>query len=285
MQQVRLLLLLLVAGFMASEATAQQPINKTPLPFSKSRTADNLVFISGQVGINPLTDKLTTGSFEEEVEQVMQNIGAALKEHQLTYSDLAFITVYLKDMKNYDAFNKMYQSFFTGAFPARVCIAVADLPANAAVEVTAIAKAQTSEASEVVRSFLKEVRTGLHPERAKYFMADTVLAHQVNAEAPTTMKRTPQNYTDHVNSFLQLFGKFDFEVVEFISQGNKAYVRWKQTGKHLLEIDGYKPTGLPLVEYTSAVYRVENHKIVEYWIQMDRLGMDEQLKQNAKKAF
>ena len=61
------------------------------------------------------------------------------------------------------------------------------------------------------------------------------------------------------------------------------YARWKQTGKHLAEIDGYPATGLPLIEVASAVYRLENGKIVEYWIQIDRAGFDKQLKQNAAK--
>ncbi|HYH15698.1 MAG TPA: ester cyclase, partial [Flavisolibacter sp.] len=228
---------------------------------------------------------LASGGIEPELRQVMKNIGTILKEQSLSYNDLAFVTIYLKEMKHYETVNKIYQTYFDKDFPSRVCIAVSDLPAQANIEITAIANAQRIEASEVVRLFLNEVRTGLHPEKAKEYMADTVLAHQVNSEGPSTVKRTPQNYTDHVNSFLQLFGRYHFEILEMISQGDKVYVRWKQTGKHMQEIDGYKPTGLELIEYTSAVYRVENSKIVEYWIQMDRLGIDEQLKRNAKKAL
>jgi reactive intermediate/imine deaminase len=278
---LRLILLILPSAFLYS-ATAQQQL--PALPFSKSSTASELVFISGQVGIDPTTGKLVSGSFEAEVHQVMKNIGSILKQHELTYNDLKFVTIYLKDMKHYDLVNKVYQTYFNGTFPARVCIAVSDLPAKARIEITGVANAKPITAGDVVRQFLNEVRTGLHPEKAKEYMADTVWAHQVNAESPTTVKRTPQNYTDHVHYFLQLFGKFEFEIQEFISQGNKVYVRWKQTGKHSKDIDGYKPTGLPLVEYTSAVYRVENNKIAEYWIQMDRLGMEEQLKRNAKEA-
>ena len=139
---------------------------------------------------------------------------------------------------------------------------------------------QSSE--KIVRDFLSNVRTGLRPEDAKLYMADTVLAHQVTSENPATVKRTPANYTDHINEFKRLFGNYQFEIIELISAKDKVYVRWKQTGKHIAEIDGFKPTQLPLIEYTSAVYRIENKKIVEYWIQMDRLGFDLQLKQNAE---
>jgi len=136
---------------------------------------------------------------------------------------------------------------------------------------------------EIVKKFLTEVRSGLHPENAVNFMADTILAHQLNSENPVSVERTPSSYAAHVREFVESFGQFEFEVTELMADGDKVYVRWKQTGKHLKEIDGYKPTGLPLIEYTSVVYRVEHGKIVEYWLQMDRLGFSEQLKQNGLK--
>ena len=141
---------------------------------------------------------------------------------------------------------------------------------------------QSSE--KIVRDFLTNVRTGLRAEDAKLYMADTVLAHQVTSENPTTMKRTPVNYTNHVNEFKRLYGNYEFEITELIASKDKVYVRWKQTGKHIAEIDGFGPTKLPLIEYTSAVYRIEKKKIVEYWIQMDRLGFDLQLKTNKEKT-
>ncbi len=136
--------------------------------------------------------------------------------------------------------------------------------------------------AEIVREFLQVVRSGKAPDRAAEYLAPQVLAHQVNAENPVTVPRTPDNYADHVREFLKLYGPFTFEVTELIGQEDKVYARWKQTGKHLAEIDGYPPTGLPLVELASAVYRLENGRIVEYWIQIDRLGFERQLQHNAK---
>jgi predicted ester cyclase len=107
-----------------------------------------------------------------------------------------------------------------------------------------------------------------------------VLAHQITSENPISVKRTPVNYANHVREFLRLFGNYQFEITELLASKDKVYVRWKQTGKHMAEIDGYPATRLPLIEYTSAVYRIKDNKIVEYWIQMDRLGFDLQLKQN-----
>ena len=74
-----------------------------------------------------------------------------------------------------------------------------------------------------------------------------------------------------------------FDITELNGQDDKVYVRWKQTGTHIGEVDGYKPTGKELVEFASCVYRVQNHKIVEYWVQGDRLGFELQLKNNMEK--
>jgi predicted ester cyclase len=134
----------------------------------------------------------------------------------------------------------------------------------------------------VVQAFLEEVRSGKAPEKAPLYMAETVLAHQMNAENETTVRRSPGQYADHVREFLALYGNFAFEVTELIAEGDKVYARWKQTGKHLAVMDGYAPTGKPLVEIASAVYRLENGRIAEYWIQIDRLGLEAQLKQPAK---
>jgi predicted ester cyclase len=132
---------------------------------------------------------------------------------------------------------------------------------------------------ETVKQFLEIVRSGKSPERAREFMADTVLAHQLNAEAPVTVKRSPQNYTEHVQEFLQLFGPFVFHITELLADGDRVYARWIQRGHHLGEIDGLAPTGKSLVEIASAVYRLEHDKIAEYWIQTDRYGFEKQLKE------
>ncbi|MFB9841924.1 Rid family hydrolase [Mucilaginibacter ginsenosidivorans] len=144
---------------------------------------------------------------------------------------------------------------------------------------------QTEESEKIVSAFFEVVRSGREPDRAAEFMADTVLAHQMNSENPEVVKRSPQNYADHVKEFLALYGRYDLEVTELIANGNKVYARWKQTGKHLQDIDGHKATNLPLTEIGSAVYRIANGKIAEYWIQLDRRGFELQLQQNEKQAI
>ncbi|AZN39073.1 ester cyclase [Paenibacillus albus] len=139
-------------------------------------------------------------------------------------------------------------------------------------------------AEEVVRQFFELVRSGLEPDAAHRFMAARVLAHQVTSESEVTFERSPSNYADHVREMIEAYGAFQLQIEEFISSENRVYVRWKQTGTHVGEVDGYVPTGMPVIEIASAVYRVEAGRIAEYWIQIDREGIRRQLERNAEAA-
>lgn len=139
---------------------------------------------------------------------------------------------------------------------------------------------KTKDNKELVRRFLEQVRSGKEPDKAAFFMSNKVYAHQMNSEEQTTVKRTPENYAEHIKEFIRIYGNFTFEITQLIAEDDKVYARWIQKGNHLDEIDGYKPTGKPLKEIASCVYRCEDSKIVEYWIQIDRLGMEKQLKHN-----
>jgi predicted ester cyclase len=169
-------------------------------------------------------------------------------------------------------------------------LATADVRAFAAEELELeLAQAQQAAAAArtpraVVSEFLRVVRSGLDPARAGEFLAPEVIAHQVNAEHPETVQRSPREYAEHIDEFRHLFGDFRFEVTELLADGDKVYARWIQRGCHLAAIDGFRPTRRPLVEYASAVYRVENGRIAEYWIQIDRAGLQRQLEANAKES-
>ena len=133
----------------------------------------------------------------------------------------------------------------------------------------------------LVEAFLLEVRSGKNPNAASEFMANLVDAHQVTSEQALTVQRTPQQYADHVREMQSAYGNFEFEIEELIAEGDKVYARWSHRGKHLGEISGYPATGKPITQLTSCVYRVENGLIVEYWIQIDRLGIELQLRQTS----
>ncbi|MGG0458278.1 ester cyclase [Bacillus mycoides] len=133
---------------------------------------------------------------------------------------------------------------------------------------------------QIVRKFFDEVRSGNNPDYANQLMAEKVLAHQIVSEEEQTVCRIPEDYAEHVREMVEVYGNFSLEIQEFLVQGSKVYVRWKQVGMHVGEIDGYQPTGLPIIQIASAVYRVEDGKIAEYWIQIDRSGIQNQLERN-----
>ncbi|MFJ7666403.1 ester cyclase [Lysinibacillus sp. NPDC097195] len=134
----------------------------------------------------------------------------------------------------------------------------------------------------IVKKFFEEVRSGKNPDYASELMAEQMSAHQVIAEEEITIIRTPKEYADHVKEMIEAYGKFTLEIQEFMVQDKKVYVRWKQVGTHIGEVDGYVPTNLLVIEIASAVYRIEDEKIVEYWIQIDRAGIEKQLERNKK---
>ena len=117
-----------------------QPSPTSRLPFSKAIVSKGMLYISGQIGIDPTTNSLPSTGFEAEADQVMKNLGEVLNGFGLTHNDLINVTIYLKSMENYSATNTVYIRYFSGNFPARVCIAVHDLPLNANVEIAAIAE-------------------------------------------------------------------------------------------------------------------------------------------------
>lgn len=119
---------------------------------------------------------------------------------------------------------------------------------------------------EIVSEFFKIVRSGKEIERASEFMAETVVAHQVQAENEYSVTRSPQDYADHVQEMLDEYGDFSLEIQEILADGAKVYVRWRQVGRN--------NSGKEIIEIASAVYLVENRKIVEYWIQIDRKGQE-----------
>ncbi|CAG7645479.1 hypothetical protein SBRY_40166 [Actinacidiphila bryophytorum] len=91
------------------------------------------------------------------------------------------------------------------------------------------------------------------------------------------VERTPQQYTEHVQEMLDAYGAFTLTVDELIAEGDRVYARWTQVGRHVGPVDGHPPTGAEVTSITSAVYRIEDGLIVEYWIQIDRQGIAGQL--------
>ncbi len=108
-------------------------------PYSQGVLAGELLFISGQIPLDPQTGKLVEGQFEDKVRRVMDNIRAIVEAAGGTMDDIVKVTVYLRDMGKFQEFNRVYSEYFKGVPPARVVVEVSGLPLGADLEVEAIA--------------------------------------------------------------------------------------------------------------------------------------------------
>lgn len=108
-------------------------------PYSQGIVSGNLVFLSGQIPLNPKTGKLVEGGIEEQAIQVLNNIKAVLAQAAVGMDHVVKTTCFLADLADFEAFNKVYATYFGENPPARSCVAVAGLPKGARLEVEVIA--------------------------------------------------------------------------------------------------------------------------------------------------
>lgn len=109
--------------------------------YSQSILVDGgkLLFISGQIGLDPESGQMVSGGVTGEARQVMKNLGAILKAAGGDYASLVKTTIYLADIGDFAAVNEIYASYFAADFPARAAFAVGALPKEARVEIEAVA--------------------------------------------------------------------------------------------------------------------------------------------------
>ena len=108
-------------------------------PYSQAIVAGNLLFLSGQIPLDPERGKLVEGTVEAETRRVLQNLHEVLKVEGLTMHSIVKTTVYLTDLADFPRVNQTYAEFFQEPFPARATVQVAALPRGARVEIDAIA--------------------------------------------------------------------------------------------------------------------------------------------------
>lgn len=108
-------------------------------PYSQAVRAGNLVFLSGQIPINPATGEVVSGTIAEETEQVMANLEAVLTAAGLTFANVVRTTIFLSTMDHFQEVNAVYGKRFSGVMPARATVAVSGLPKGVRVEIDAIA--------------------------------------------------------------------------------------------------------------------------------------------------
>jgi len=109
-------------------------------PYSQAVQSGNLLFCSGQIAIDPATQKLIDGSVAEEVHQVLKNLTAVLVAAGSDLGKVVKTTVLLANIADYATMNEVYGEYFSTHKPARAAFAVAALPAGAKVEIDAIAE-------------------------------------------------------------------------------------------------------------------------------------------------
>ncbi len=108
-------------------------------PYSQAVAFGNILYISGQIAINPENAHLLVGDIEVETKQVMENLKAVLGAAGMGFSNVIKTTIFLSDMAHFALVNEVYGSYFSSDFPARETVAVAGLPKNVNVEISMIA--------------------------------------------------------------------------------------------------------------------------------------------------
>ncbi len=108
-------------------------------PYSQGVRVGDLLFISGQLPLDPETGEFVTGNIEAKTHQVIKNIRAIVEMAGGDLGRVVKTTVFLKDMKNFIAMNKVYEKYFGATPPARSAVQVAALPKDADIEIEAIA--------------------------------------------------------------------------------------------------------------------------------------------------
>ena len=117
-------------------ANAPKPIG----PYSQGVIADKILYISGQVAIDPTTDKMVQDSIEAETRQVMANLEAVLASQGLKFANVIKCSIFLTDMNDFKKVNEIYGSYCIHFHPVRETVQVSALPAGARIEISAIAQ-------------------------------------------------------------------------------------------------------------------------------------------------
>ena len=108
-------------------------------PYSPAVRAGQLLFVSGQVALDPATGNMVEGGIAVQTRRVLDNIGALLTAGGRAFADVVRTTIFLADMNDFAAVNEIYGQYFTQPYPARATVQVARLPKDARVEIDVIA--------------------------------------------------------------------------------------------------------------------------------------------------
>jgi len=108
-------------------------------PYNQAVAAGNMLFISGQICIDPATGNLKNKDIQDETHQVMQNLKNILTEAGMSFNNVVKTTIFITDMNQFSEINEVYGKYFEGNFPARETVQVSALPKFVNVEISMIA--------------------------------------------------------------------------------------------------------------------------------------------------
>ena len=108
-------------------------------PYSQGIIVNGIVYLSGQIPINPSSGQVEAKTIEEQTDRVCRNVGALLEAAGTSFDHVIKTTCFLADMADFAAFNAVYEKYFTSK-PARSCVAVKDLPKGVLCEIEAVAE-------------------------------------------------------------------------------------------------------------------------------------------------
>jgi len=108
-------------------------------PYSQAIEVNGWVFCSGQIGLEPASGRLVEGGIEAETRRLLENIRAILAAAGLTLADVVSTTIFLIDLKDFEAVNRIYSEHFGAPYPARSTVQAAALPRGARIEIAAVA--------------------------------------------------------------------------------------------------------------------------------------------------
>lgn len=131
----------------------------SPIPYSKGLQYKDLIFVSGHIGVDPKTNNLVEG-IEKQTRQTLENLEQTLETGGADRNCVLKTTVFLKDMKDYDAMNKVYGAFFQEPYPTRSTVEVTRLPKDALIEIECIAKSNECKGCGDCNSDEKDCKDG-----------------------------------------------------------------------------------------------------------------------------
>lgn len=109
-------------------------------PYSQAVRSGDLLFVSGQIPLDPASGQRVGGPIENQARRVLDNVGAILEQAGASFEDVIKTTIYLTDLNDFSAVNAVYGEYFSGDPPARATVAVSALPLGSAVEIEAVAR-------------------------------------------------------------------------------------------------------------------------------------------------